>query len=166
MDKQDFLTAAILNNRELLEEWLVGDGNANVTFLNEVLLKAAEYGSFSVVELLSALGKTAALIHGVDFYEVILNGKKMALQYILYSDLYPWFKSQGRILVGQRSSIDFYIVYHDRYFYRQLCECNFKNLLEIAQESRTILKQKSKVKTNFSLTMHLDRGQRLECNVH
>jgi len=37
-------------------------------------------------------------------------------------------KSQGRILVDQWSSIDFYSVYHDRYFYRQLCERNFTKI--------------------------------------
>ena len=57
MEKQDFLSAAIYNNRELLEEWLIGNETANITFLNEVLQKACQYGSFSVVELLSRLGK-------------------------------------------------------------------------------------------------------------
>jgi len=57
MEKQDFLSAAIYNNREFIEEWLVGDDTANVTFLSELLQKASQYGSFSVVELLSAFGK-------------------------------------------------------------------------------------------------------------
>ena len=67
--------------------------------------------------------------------------KGMALQYILYSDLRPLSKqvnSQGRILVGQRSSIKFfsYSIYHDWYFYRQLCEHNFTKILalEIRQD--------------------------------
>ena len=63
MEKQDFLIAAIMDNREFLEEWLVDDDNTNMTFLNEVLLKAAEYGSFSVVELLSALGKIIEIVY-------------------------------------------------------------------------------------------------------
>ena len=58
MEKQDFLSAAVYNNRELLEEWLMGNDTTNITFLNEVLLKASHYGSNSVVELLSPLGKT------------------------------------------------------------------------------------------------------------
>ena len=43
-------------------------------------------------------------------------------------------KSQG-ILLGKRSSIDFYSVYHDRYFHGQLYEHSFtkKKLLHKSQ---------------------------------
>ena len=55
--RQDFLNAAIHNNRAFIEERLTGDDTTNEVFLNELLRKAAHYGSISVVELLSACGK-------------------------------------------------------------------------------------------------------------
>jgi len=48
-------------------------------------------------------------------------------------------KSQDRISVGQRSSIDLYSVYHDQYFSDGCMNIILqKNLLEIGQESSEI----------------------------
>ena len=58
MEKEDFLSAAIYNNRPFIEEWLKGqpEESVDVQLLGELLRKAAQYGSASVVELLVAYG--------------------------------------------------------------------------------------------------------------
>lgn len=54
MDREDFLSAAIYDNRPFIEEWLTGqpEGAVDEQLLGELLRKAAQYGSASVVELL------------------------------------------------------------------------------------------------------------------
>lgn len=58
MERQDFLSAAIYNNRPFIEEWLDGQPEEAVDkqLLGELLRKAAQYGSASVVELLVTHG--------------------------------------------------------------------------------------------------------------
>jgi len=51
------LKAAINDNRTFIEEWLTGNDTTNEAFLNELLRKAAQHGSISVVELLATRGK-------------------------------------------------------------------------------------------------------------
>ena len=55
--KQDFLDAAINDNRTFIEQQLAEDDATTKVLLNELLRKAAQYGSVSVVELLCSLGK-------------------------------------------------------------------------------------------------------------
>ena len=58
MEREDFLSAAIYNNRPFIEEWLTGlpEEAVDVQLLGELLRKAAQYGSASVVELLVDYG--------------------------------------------------------------------------------------------------------------
>ena len=58
MEREDFLSAAIYNNRPFIEEWLKGQTEESIDkqLLGELLRKAAQYGSFSVVELLLNYG--------------------------------------------------------------------------------------------------------------
>ena len=58
MEREDFLSAAIYNNRPFIEEWLKGQPKEAVSaqLLGDTLRKAAQYGSTSVVELLLTYG--------------------------------------------------------------------------------------------------------------
>ena len=55
------LKAAINDDRTFIEEWLTRglteNNTTNEAFLNELLRKAAQHGSISVVELLAKRGK-------------------------------------------------------------------------------------------------------------
>ena len=62
----------------------------------------------------------------------------MAYHKILYSNFCPCVKARVVILVGQRSIIGLYSVYHDQYFYGCCVNVILQNLLEIGQEPSTI----------------------------
>lgn len=71
MEREDFLSAAIYNNRPFIEEWLKGQPEeaVDLQLLGELLRKAAQYGSASVVELLVTYGMQARICeHDSNFF--------------------------------------------------------------------------------------------------
>ena len=83
MEREDFLSAAIYNNRPFIEEWLKGQTEEAIDkqLLGELLRKAAQYGSISVVELLLTYGMQEILSkHDSNFftckYIIIVYGPK------------------------------------------------------------------------------------------
>lgn len=68
MERQDFLSAAIYNNRTFIEEWLEGQPEeaVDVQLLGELLRKGAQYGSASVVELLVTHGMQGFMFCNCD----------------------------------------------------------------------------------------------------
>ena len=82
MEREDFLSAAIYNNRPFIEEWLKGQPEeaVDIQLLGELLRKAAQYGSATVVELLVDHG-TCGINHSVT---LIFSFAKDALYYNPY----------------------------------------------------------------------------------
>ena len=83
MERQDFLSAAIYNNRTFIEEWLEGQPEeaVDVQLLGELLRKAAQYGSASVVELLVTHGMKGFMFYNCDSnIFTCTNGKAILLR--------------------------------------------------------------------------------------
>jgi len=59
--------AAIYDDRSFIEEWLRGNDTTNEAFLNQLLRKAAQYGSKSVVELLATSGEISVTQFPIQF---------------------------------------------------------------------------------------------------
>ena len=99
--------------------------------------------------------------------------KGVALQYILYSNLRPQSRRKSKVkvrltdfLAGQKSSIEF-LVYTTINTFRDSCvNVILQKFTRDWTRVKHDFKQKSKVKADFSLTVHLDRGRRSEYSEH
>ena len=96
--------------------------------------------------------------------------KGVALQYILYSDLRPRSKRKLKVKVGfwwSKVKHRFCPVYSTTDTFTDSC---VNVILQKFTRNRTKVKhdfqQRSKVKADFTLTVHLDRGRRSEYSEH
>jgi len=152
--------------------WLLIRQNLQFCFYGHPLMshqyKDSEAYQTYLLKFITSTSVPAIILYAcpnVYFWNLLFQGGGTPIYPVLWSSssVKVKVKSQGRILEGQRSSIDFSTVLHNRYFYRQLCEQKFtRNRTRVKHN----FQQKSKVKANLGWPCTLtEDGDRSAANI-